>query len=107
MRISPVGVTFRNATEAELLEATTQAIVSSHVHPEAIDGAFVQAYAITLLLKLDNPSELTPEAFLTTLHDTSKNQTVAAEILLVKQVRTPSVHISPLRSYSLPHRVLL
>lgn len=86
MRISPVGITFRNASKEQLLEATKAAIISSHVHPEAIDGSFVQAFAISLLMKSD-PSVLTPEEFLTQLYDIASNKTIAAQILLVKQVR--------------------
>lgn len=86
MRISPIGVAFRNASEEQLLEATKAAIISSHVHPESIDAPFVQAHALSMLLKLNNPSEMKPEDFLQELYEKSKNKTVAAEILLVKQV---------------------
>jgi ADP-ribosylglycohydrolase len=86
MRIHPVGVAFRNATDDELYEAVRLAIISSHVHPCAIvrifdttalaismlahendgffpsssshlkDGAFIQAKAIATLLKTDAAS---------------------------------------------------
>jgi len=64
MRIAPVGLVFRNASEDQLYKAVEMSIISSHVHPEAIDAAFVQAYAISYLLKIENPSEITPLQFL-------------------------------------------
>jgi len=51
MRIAPIGISFRNATVDELYEAVKMAIISSHVHPESIDASFIQAYAISILLK--------------------------------------------------------
>jgi poly(ADP-ribose) glycohydrolase ARH3 len=51
MRIGPVGLAYRNADDAVLLEAVRQAILSSHVHPDAIEGAFVIAKAVAVLLK--------------------------------------------------------
>jgi poly(ADP-ribose) glycohydrolase ARH3 len=50
MRIAPVGVAFRNATDDQLYEAVRLAIISSHVHPEAIDGAWLQAKAISWMM---------------------------------------------------------
>ncbi|KAH3744529.1 ADPribosylglycohydrolase superfamily protein [Pelomyxa schiedti] len=49
MRIAPVGVAFRNASDTQLYEAVRYAIMSSHVHPQAVDGAFITAKAITVL----------------------------------------------------------
>eukprot|EP01119_Soliformovum_irregulare_P022107 TRINITY_DN749_c0_g1_i7.p1 TRINITY_DN749_c0_g1~~TRINITY_DN749_c0_g1_i7.p1 ORF type:complete len:392 (-),score=96.82 TRINITY_DN749_c0_g1_i7:699-1874(-) len=51
MRISPIGLACRNATDDELYEMVRLAIISSHIHPDAIDGAFIQAKSIALLLK--------------------------------------------------------
>jgi hypothetical protein len=42
IKIAPVGLAFRNATDEELHTAVKWAIVSSHVHPEAVDGAWLQ-----------------------------------------------------------------
>jgi len=41
MRISPIGLAYRNATDEQLHSAVRMAIISSHVHPEAIDGAWL------------------------------------------------------------------
>ena len=49
MRIAPVGLAFRHASPAALRRAVEAAIVSTHVHPSAIDAAVVQAAAVALL----------------------------------------------------------
>jgi poly(ADP-ribose) glycohydrolase ARH3 len=50
MRISPLAVAFRNATPQQLYEACKEAIRSSHRHPEAVDGAAVQAAVVQYAL---------------------------------------------------------
>jgi poly(ADP-ribose) glycohydrolase ARH3 len=42
MRIAPVGLAFRNSGAAVMRQAVEMAIISSHVHPAAIEAAFVQ-----------------------------------------------------------------
>lgn len=51
MRIAPIGIAFRNASDEELYEATRQALIATHVHPNAIDAAFIVSKAITLVMK--------------------------------------------------------
>lgn len=63
MRIAPVGVAFRNATNADLRLAVRSAVISSHVHPEAVDAAVVLAKSISFLLKT-TPDEFKPTQFL-------------------------------------------
>ena len=42
MRIAPVGLAFRNASNDQLHSAVVSALLCTHVHPEAIDGAYIQ-----------------------------------------------------------------
>ena len=51
MRIAPVGLAFRNASEEVLYRAVEMALLCTHVHPEAVDGAFIQAKAISELCR--------------------------------------------------------
>jgi poly(ADP-ribose) glycohydrolase ARH3 len=51
MRIAPVGLAFRNASEEVLYCAVEMALLCTHVHPEAVDGAFIQAKAISELCR--------------------------------------------------------
>lgn len=60
MRIAPVGLAYRNASDELLLQAVEAALLCTHVHPEAIAGAYLQAKAVALLAaadpgKLDRP----------------------------------------------------
>lgn len=60
MRISPLGIAFRNAPRDVLRAAVKAAILSSHRHPEAVDGAVAQAEAVRWLLaqKGNNDAEM-------------------------------------------------
>ena len=49
-----------------LREAVRLAIVSSHVHPEAVDGAFLIAKAVALLAR-ETPAAFDPLLFLSAL----------------------------------------
>merc|ERR1719152_612017 len=51
MRSSPLGIAFKDAPAAALRRAAAEAIRSSHVHPEAVDGAALQAYAVAFVAK--------------------------------------------------------
>lgn len=46
MRIAPVGLAYRHAPDDVLHRAVKEALLCTHVHPEAVDGAFIQAKAI-------------------------------------------------------------
>lgn len=62
MRIAPVGLAFRNASDEALHDAVEAALLCTHVHPEGIDGAWIQAKAVALLSQTPtsgfNPGEL-------------------------------------------------
>ncbi|EFN53193.1 hypothetical protein CHLNCDRAFT_137020 [Chlorella variabilis] len=51
MRIAPVGLAYRNAPADVLRWAVADAVMCTHVHPEAADAAIVQAAAVGLLAK--------------------------------------------------------
>lgn len=53
MRISPVGLAYRHASDEVLHQTVESALLCTHVHPEAIDGAFVQAKAVSILATSD------------------------------------------------------
>eukprot|EP01099_Mayorella_cantabrigiensis_P003459 TRINITY_DN2658_c0_g4_i3.p1 TRINITY_DN2658_c0_g4~~TRINITY_DN2658_c0_g4_i3.p1 ORF type:complete len:354 (-),score=72.55 TRINITY_DN2658_c0_g4_i3:366-1427(-) len=73
MRIGPVGVAFRNAEEDVLYEAVRQAIISTHVHPQAVDAAFLVAKTISMFLKME-PDQVRPERLLLELHSKSRDE---------------------------------
>lgn len=51
MRIWPLGIAFKSAPQRDFCRAVEEAIRSSHVHPEAIDGAVAVAYAVAFAAK--------------------------------------------------------
>jgi poly(ADP-ribose) glycohydrolase ARH3 len=59
MRIAPVGLAYRRAAPELLLRAVEDALLCTHVHPEAIDGALVQAKAVAIAATMD-PKALDP-----------------------------------------------
>ncbi|KAG2445149.1 hypothetical protein HYH02_008617 [Chlamydomonas schloesseri] len=61
MRIAPLGLVYRHAPPAVLREAVAAALRVTHVHPTAIDGAFVIALAVGYLAThAPPPAELAP-----------------------------------------------
>ena len=80
MRIGPIGIVFRNATNLELRAAVTEAVKSTHVNLEAIDGAFLIAKAITLLLKYSPPS-FNPIEFLSNLESITEQPKIKEKLV--------------------------
>ncbi|MGD9487951.1 MAG: ADP-ribosylglycohydrolase family protein [Calditrichaceae bacterium] len=67
MRIAPVGLVYNCAEDSIFRKAVHDAIMCTHIHPEAVDGALVQAKAVSLLLKLKSAEFFDTGQFLTTL----------------------------------------
>mmetsp|Transcript_44271 Transcript_44271/g.90369 ORF Transcript_44271/g.90369 Transcript_44271/m.90369 type:complete len:387 (+) Transcript_44271:235-1395(+) len=67
MKISLLAIAFRNAPPPILRSAVTQAVLSTHRHPEAVDFAVVQAAAVQHCLNLPSAAEFDSAAFLHTL----------------------------------------
>jgi ADP-ribosylglycohydrolase len=80
MRIVPLALAFRQASDEQLYEAVRMAIISSHVHPEGVDGAFVLAKAIILALQCDSADDFDPLQFLSNLRSTSRTAGMREQI---------------------------
>src|ERR1700677_2970261 len=80
MRIVPVALAFRHASDEQLHEAVRMAIISSHVHPEGIDGTFVLAKAIILALQCESINDFDPLQFLTVLQSTARTDGMRNQI---------------------------
>jgi len=72
MRISPVGLAYRNATDEQIHNAVVSALLSTHVHPQSIDAAYLQVKGISFLLKEENKG-ITADAFLGKVLEWSRN----------------------------------
>ena len=82
MRIAPVALSFRDASDDQLYEAVRMAIISSHVHSESIDGAFVLAKAIILALHCKSVNAFNPLKYLRVLRSTARTK------IMKKQIKT-------------------
>ncbi|CAF2577878.1 unnamed protein product [Rotaria sp. Silwood2] len=96
MRIAPVALAFRDASDEQLYEAVRMSIISSHVHPEGIDGALVLAKAIILALHCESIDAFDPSQFLNVLQSTARtngmqNQITKLIALYDKQYGTTGV----------------
>jgi poly(ADP-ribose) glycohydrolase ARH3 len=80
MRISPIGLTFRNASDEVLYEACKLAIISSHVHPEAVDGAFIIAKCVAWGIQFDPKKDLDEIQFLNEMKSASKTSSMKGNI---------------------------
>mmetsp|Transcript_43720 Transcript_43720/g.76685 ORF Transcript_43720/g.76685 Transcript_43720/m.76685 type:complete len:408 (-) Transcript_43720:63-1286(-) len=67
MRASPLGIAFRSASTPQMRRAAEEAVRSSHAHPEAVDGAALQAASVAFAAKLGiagRAAEFDPATFL-------------------------------------------
>jgi len=79
MKISPIGIAFRNASDEILHEAVRLALLCTHTHKEGIDGGWVQAKSISILLKED-PKNFKPTVFLEHILNISKTEKMKLQI---------------------------
>jgi len=79
MRIAPVGLAYRHADADELAEAVEDAILCTHVHPEAIDGALVQARAAAIAATTE-PGSFDPASAVQRLAAVCRTETMQAKL---------------------------
>ena len=83
MRIAPVGLAFRNAPQDVLYRAVEVALLCTHVHPEAVDGAFIQAKAISELCRWTDASDARVTELLAMLHSLARTAPMRLKIGLI------------------------
>ena len=79
MRIAPVGLAYRHAPAAVLMDAVEDALRCTHVHPEAIDGALVQAKAVAMAATAE-PERFDPAGMIETLATVCQTETMQAKL---------------------------
>jgi len=82
MRIAPVGLAFRNAPDQVLREAIRRALVCTHVHPDAMDSAAVQAKAVA---RLCSENAVHTQQFLADLAAAAHGGVLRSKLTLVAQ----------------------
>ncbi|CAF0970860.1 unnamed protein product [Rotaria sordida] len=80
MRIAPIALAFRDASDEQLYEAVRMSIISSHVHPEGIDGAFILAKGIILALRCESVDAFDPSQYLSVLQSTARTNNMQNQI---------------------------
>jgi poly(ADP-ribose) glycohydrolase ARH3 len=79
MRIAPVGLAYRHADADELAEAVEDAMLCTHVHAEAIDGALVQAKAVAIAATTE-PGSFDPASVVQRLAAVCRTETMQAKL---------------------------
>jgi poly(ADP-ribose) glycohydrolase ARH3 len=85
MRIAPVGLAFRSAEDAVLRRAVELALLCTHVHPDAVDGAFIQAKAVSELARRVDPAGLDVTRFLSSLQSMAESTVLREKLGIVLQ----------------------
>lgn len=83
MRIAPVGLAFSNAPEDVLFHAVEMALLCTHVHPEAVDGAFIQAKAISELCRWNDSSHVRVSKLLVHLESIARTDPMRLGLRLI------------------------
>jgi poly(ADP-ribose) glycohydrolase ARH3 len=90
MRIAPVGLAFRNAADAVLRRAVELALLCTHVHPDAVDGAFIQAKAVSELARTEDPAGWDAARFLSGLQSRAEGTVLREKLGIVLQAHLRS-----------------
>ena len=88
MRIGPVGLAFRNAPQDVLYRAVELALLCTHVHPEAVDGAFIQAKTISELCRWKDVSEARVSELLAQLQSLARTEPMRLRMGLILEGMT-------------------
>lgn len=91
MRIAPVGLVYGNKTNEELRKAVVDAVLCTHVHPEGIDGAVIQAKAVGLLASLETVTDFDPPVFLEALDNIAATGIMKEKISYLQDVLTKDI----------------
>jgi poly(ADP-ribose) glycohydrolase ARH3 len=94
MRIAPIGLVYHNSLD--LYEKAQVSASVTHAHPVGIDGASVQAKAVSLALDLDPTQEFSSEKFLNSLINFAQTQQMKNKLLSVQ--RMIAENVSPVRA---------
>jgi poly(ADP-ribose) glycohydrolase ARH3 len=84
MRAAPLGLFFHNS--ANLYEKASLSASVTHAHPLGIDGAAVQAKAVSLAVMLDPGHEFSSEEFIKKLANFARTQEMKEKLLTVHRL---------------------
>ena len=94
MRVAPIGLVYHDSLD--LYEKVQLSASVTHAHPVGIDGAAVQAKAVSLAIRMDPAGEFSPNEFLNNLLNFARTQHMENKLLLVQ--RMIAENVSPVRA---------
>lgn len=80
MRIAPVGLICRSLSPTELKNTVLDAVICTHSHPEGVDGAVIQARAVSLFSLAPSFRHINPADFLRELYRLSDTHNMKTHI---------------------------
>lgn len=81
MRIAPLALAYRNAPTPQLLAAIERALLPTHIHPLAIDGALMQAAGVAwLAARSAGDAGCTPAALLAHVQGVVQTETARGRL---------------------------
>lgn len=84
MRVAPVGLFYHNS--AHLHEKSSLSAVVTHAHPLGIDGAAIQAKAVSLAVNLDPKKTFPTDTFIYSLIEFAKTAEMKNKLGLIQQL---------------------
>jgi poly(ADP-ribose) glycohydrolase ARH3 len=94
MRVAPIGLLYHDSLD--LYEKVQRSASVTHAHPVGIDGAAVQAKAVSLALRMDPAREFSPDDFLKDLLNFAQSSQMKNKLDLVRKMIAENV--SPVRA---------
>jgi poly(ADP-ribose) glycohydrolase ARH3 len=94
MRVAPIGLLYHDSLD--LYEKVQLSASVTHAHPVGIDGASIQAKAVSIALQMDPAGEFSPNEFLNTLINFARTQEMKNKLILVQ--RMIAENVSPVRA---------
>lgn len=91
----PAAAGWGDSQADELHGLVTEALVSTHTHPEAIDAATVIARAVALLVELPEPGDCLPHNLLAILTATAHTEEMRSRLVHLAAVAMPDAQFPP------------
>jgi len=83
IRVIPLGLAFRNASELVFLESIKAALLCTHTEKEVIDLSYIQGKAICEISKLSSSTEFLPDKWLKNLANYATTPTLRDKLLII------------------------
>jgi poly(ADP-ribose) glycohydrolase ARH3 len=86
MRIAPLGLVYYQTDNDTLKKLVFEAVRCTHVHPEGIDGAVIQARAVALMTDIQRATDFNPNDFLESLYEIATTAIMKENLLFLRSL---------------------